>query len=111
MAAAALLIQVLLPHILAFDVTALAADEGRHARHVAAPAQPDPVPAQADTHSHMGCPLCLALHAANGLLAAALDRMPPRPSPGCTIAAAAIYPAPSATNPASYLSRAPPALL
>lgn len=125
---AGLLIQVLIPFIVAFDVTALSPAPPRHAHRLASfdhlrgqqllvkgedgrssPHHGTESPHSQGPHAHVSCPLCLALHASMGALVPSLD-LPPDPSPRCGTDGSAIMPAAAFFFPASYRSRAPPAL-
>jgi hypothetical protein len=121
--ALALLIQVLVPFIVALELQALGADPGEHTHHLAVVdhlqaqhgvlqdgGQP-PGGAGHDGHSHADCPLCLALHVADAVAAAApgTAELPP-PSRNCMATCSFVPAARKPACPASYLSRAPPPL-
>lgn len=123
MGAAALLVQILIPFILALDIKALSADAEEHAHHIATvshlraahadnsggPANNAGSAAKHAAHQHLGCPLCLALHAAGAALPLAVAGLPEGPLPRRQAPDAAVTAAEAFPCPASYLSRAPPA--
>lgn len=118
MGAASLAVQVLVPLVIVLDMQAMRGDAG-HARHSAAflhlRASQSTAPAthshnQAGTQMHAACSLCLALHAASGALGTAEFVLSPRPAADGGNPAGFSRPSPESVFPASYLSRAPPAL-
>lgn len=128
MGAVALAIQAVIPLIVALDVTTLSTDPAGHAHHRAVVSHlreqalhpagdlseqdhgtASPSSHKGDAHGSAACPVCLALHAASGILAAAAPPPPlvslPDETRNAAIAREISFPCPAA-----YLSRAPPRL-
>lgn len=120
MAAAALAVQLVVPFLVAFDLRALSAEAGGHARHLASVqhlrTSPPAIPkgedhsASHDGQAHIGCPLCLALHAADGVLAVAAAELPLPSFRAEAGVASNTRPAPGQPRTAAYSPRAPPSL-
>jgi hypothetical protein len=121
MGAMALVVQGLIPFILALELWVLTADPSEHVRHVAAVTHLQPHRAAArverskDEHTSAAhaaalcaaCPLCLILHASLAILAAEVTPPPGLPRDG-KASGPAMVSAPGSGCPASYQARAPP---